>query len=124
MGECTEGAPLCAKFHPHRCNNKGIEPPKPKILLRFYQNSEYKRPAGAYPLRDFYAIRTVGTSFHIALAVKTWMDFLRGYGIIGVLRGSGYPQTFRTPSGKTVRQTPKVFEVQERTRGPLSPHQV
>ena len=28
------------------------------------------------------------------------------------------------PSGETVRQTPKVLEVQERARGPLSPCQV
>ena len=43
-----------AKFHLHRCNDKGIGPLKLKILLIFGQNVEYKRPAGAYPLCDFY----------------------------------------------------------------------
>jgi len=38
--------------------------------------------------------------------------------------GSGYPQMFSAPSGKTMRQTPNVLEVQERARGPLSPYQV
>jgi len=42
-----------AKFHPHRCNDKGVGPPKLKFLLRFDRDVEYKRPAGAYPLRDF-----------------------------------------------------------------------
>ena len=33
-----EGPLLCAKFHPHGCNDKGIGPPKLKFLLRFHQN--------------------------------------------------------------------------------------
>jgi len=41
---------------PHRCNARGIGPPKLKFLLRFDQNVEYKRPTGAYPLRDFRKI--------------------------------------------------------------------
>ena len=53
---------LRAKFHPHRCNDKGVGPPKLKFLLRFDRNVEYKRPAGAYPLRDFHKICTVCTS--------------------------------------------------------------
>jgi len=40
------------------------------------------------------------------------------------LTGSGYPQIFSASSGETVRQTPKVLEVQERARGPLSPSQL
>ena len=38
------GGPLLrAKFHPHRCNDKGIGPLKLKILLIFGQNVEYKQ---------------------------------------------------------------------------------
>ena len=44
MEEGTEGH---AKFHPHRCNDKGVGPPKLKFLLRFDRNVEYKRPACA-----------------------------------------------------------------------------
>ena len=32
---------LHAKFHPHRCNDKGIGAPKLKFLLRFDQNVQY-----------------------------------------------------------------------------------
>jgi len=39
-----EGPLLCAKFHPHRCSNKGIVPQKQKFLLIFDQNVEYNRP--------------------------------------------------------------------------------
>jgi len=42
--EGTEGPVLRAKFHSHRCNDKGIEPPKLKFLLRFDQNVEYEIP--------------------------------------------------------------------------------
>jgi len=49
MQEVTE-----AKFHPHRCNDKGTAPSKLKfVLLRFDENVEYKGPARAYLLRDF-----------------------------------------------------------------------
>ena len=43
-------------------------PPKLKFLLRFDQNVKYKRPAGAYPLRDFHKIYRVCTPFQDALA--------------------------------------------------------
>jgi len=45
------------------------------------------------------------------LAVKIWLDLLKGvmelWGF--KLRGSGYPQIFSTPSGETMRHTPKSF---------------
>ena len=67
---CTDGGEIWhgggdrihAKFHPQRCNDKGVGPPKLKFLLRFDRNVEYKRPAGAYPLRDFHKICTVCTT--------------------------------------------------------------
>jgi len=37
---------------------------------------------------------------------------------------SGYPQIFSAPSDETMRQTPKVLDVQEHARGSLSPCQV
>jgi len=62
-GGGAEGPLLRAKLHPHRCNYKGVGPQKLKFLLRFDQNVEYKRPAGAYPLRDFHKICRVCTPF-------------------------------------------------------------
>ena len=66
----TEGPLIHAKFHPHRCNDKGVGPPKLKSLLGFDRNVEYKRPTGAYPLGDFHKICGVCTPFQDALAVK------------------------------------------------------
>ena len=83
--EGAEGPLLPAKFHPHRCNDKGVGPQKQKYLLRFDQNVEYKRPAGAYPLCDFHKVCRVCTPFQVALAVKIWLDLLKGYGVMGVL---------------------------------------
>jgi len=85
MKEGTKGR-IHAKFHHHRCNVKGIGPPKLKFLLRFDQNVEYKRPAGAYPLRDFHEICRLFTSFQGALAFKISLDLLRVYRVMGVLR--------------------------------------
>jgi len=58
-GEIWHGGGDRAKFHPNRCNDKGVGPPKLKFLLRYDQNVKYKRPAGAYPLRDFFTTCTV-----------------------------------------------------------------
>jgi len=93
------GALLHVKFHPNRCNDKGIGPPKLKFLLRFDQNVEYKCPAGAYPLRDFYKICRVCTSFQDALAVKISLDLLKGLWSYGGFKitVSGYPQIFSAP---------------------------
>jgi len=48
-----EGPVLHAKFCPHRYNDDGIGPQKLRILLKFDEISEYKRPSGAYPLHNF-----------------------------------------------------------------------
>jgi len=73
--------------------------PKLKFLLRFDQNVEYKRPAGAYPSHDFHKICRVCTTFQIALAVKISLDLLEGLWSYGgfKLMGSGYPQIFSVP---------------------------
>ena len=90
------GPLLHAKFHPHRCNDKGVGPQKLKFLLRFDQNVEYKRPAGAYPLHDFHKICRVCTPFQDVLGVKISLDLLKGLWSYGSfkLRGTGYPQIF------------------------------
>jgi len=105
------GSLLRAKFHPHRCKDKGIGPPKLKFLLIFDQNVEYKRHVGAYPLHAFYKICRICTPFKDALAVKVTLDLPKGlwsYGSFN-LTGSGYPQIFSAPSGETIRQTTKRF---------------
>jgi len=100
MEEGTFGPLLHAKFHPHRCNDMGVGPPKLKFLLRFDRNVEYKRPVGAYPLRDFHKICRVCTSFQDAFTgVKILLDLLKGLWSYGgfKLRGSGCPQIFSAP---------------------------
>ena len=93
-GGGTFGPLLHAKFHPHRCNDKGVGPPKLKFLLRFDRNLEYKCPAGAYPLRDFHKICRVCTSFQDALGIKIWLDLLKGLWSYGGFKlwGLGFPQ--------------------------------
>jgi len=100
------GPLLHAKFHPHRCKDKGIGPPKLKYLLIFDQNVEYKRSVGAYPLHDFYKICRICTSFKDVLAVKVSLDLPRGLWSYGGfnLTGSGYPQIFSALSGETMRK--------------------
>ena len=95
----TYGPLLHAKFHPHRCNDKGVGPPKLKFLLRFDRNVEYKRPAGAYPLRNFHKICRVCIPFQDALGIKSLLDLLKGLWSYGgfKLRGSGCPQMFSAP---------------------------
>ena len=60
-----------------------------------------------------------------ALAVKIWVDLLEGLrsGVCFKLRGSGYPKNFQRPlAAKLCDRHPKsFFDVQELTRGPLSP---
>jgi len=55
------------------------------------------------------------TSFNDALAVKISWDLLKGLWRYGdfELMGSGYPIFLAPLSGETMRQTPKVLEVQE-----------
>ena len=74
-----------AKFHPNRCNDKGAGPQKLKFLLRFDQNVEYKRPTGAYPLRDFHQICSFCTPFQDASRVKISLDLLKVLWSYGVL---------------------------------------
>jgi len=99
MEEGTEGPLLLAKFRPHRCNDKGVGPKKLNFLLRFDQNVEYKRSAGAYPSRDFHKICSFCTPFQDALGVKIWLDLLEGLWSYGgfKLRRSGFPKIFSAP---------------------------
>ena len=72
-----ERTEIHAKFDPHRCNDKGVGPQALKFLLRFDQNVEYKRPAGAIPLCDFHKICRVCIPFQDVLAIKIWLDLLK-----------------------------------------------
>jgi len=102
--------PPC-QISPPSVQRLGYRTPKTEILLRFDQNVEYKRPAGAYPLRDFHKICIAWTPFQDALAVKILLDLLKGYGVMGVLswRGLVIPKFSAPSSGKTMYQTPKSF---------------
>ena len=69
-----------------------------KILLKFDQTSEYKRPAAAYPLHDFHAFCRICTSFQVSQLLK--MDgFAKGvmalYGL--QVEGVVFPQIFSVP---------------------------
>jgi len=83
--EWTFGLLLRAKFHPHRCNDKGIEHSKLKILLKFDQTSEYKRHAGGYSFSDFREIFSVCTALQDALTDKIGWICSRLNEVMGIL---------------------------------------
>jgi len=87
---------------------------------------EYKRPAGRYPLRDFYKIRRVFTTFHGVVAVKISLDLLKRLWSYGGFKLTGLviPKFSAPLAAKVCVRPPKVLEVQERAQGPLSPCQV
>ena len=70
-------SPPPCQIHPNRRNDKVVGPQRLTFLVRFDQNVEYKRPAEAYPLRDFHKICSVCTPFQEALAVKTRYKFCK-----------------------------------------------
>ena len=78
---------------------QGCRTPKLKFLLRFDQNVEYKRPAGAYPVRDFHETCRVCTPFQDALAGKISLDLFKGLRSYGgfKLMVSGFCQIFSSP---------------------------
>ena len=85
---------------------------------------EYKRPAGAYPLRNFHKICKVCTPFQVALALKILLDLLKGLRSYGGFKstGSGYPQILSAAlATKLCVRDPQVLAVQERA---LSPCQI
>ena len=89
----------------------GIGAPKLKFLLRLDQNVQYKRPAGAYPLRDFHKIYTICTAFQYALAFEISLDLLKGLWRYGgfKLTGSGYLQHFQRPLAAKLCVRPQKF---------------
>jgi len=103
---CTDGVKFRAEGTPSTVPNftpsmqqQGYTTPKVKFLLRFDQNVKYKRPAGAYPLRNFHKICRVCTLFQDASAAKISLDMLKGLWSYPrfKLRGSGYSQIFSAP---------------------------
>ena len=87
-----------ANFHPIGAKIR-VRTPKTEILLRFDQNVEYKRTAGAYPWRNFHKIYGVCASFRVALAFNISLDLLKELCSYGgfKLTGSGYHQIFIAP---------------------------
>jgi len=102
----TECPLLCAKFHPHWCNDKGIRPPKLKFYWYLIQMWNIC-PTGAYSLRDFHKICRICTSFQDALAVKVSLDL--PYGGVLIWQGLVSPKFSVPPSSKTMRQMPKML---------------
>ena len=83
----------------------GVWDPKTE---NFDEISEYKRPAGAYPLRDFHEICSIFRLFEATSAVKIWTESHKGlqrYGAFN-LRELVSPKFSASLSGETIRQTP------------------
>jgi len=106
-GGGDQRSPPPCQISPPSVQRLGYRTPK----LRFDQNVEYKRPAGAYPLCDFHKIYRVCIPFQVALAVKISLDLLNGCGVMGVLswRGLVIPKFSAPPAAKLCVRPPKVF---------------
>ena len=111
---CTDGGEI---WHAGGCQislpsvqRQGCRAPKLIFLLRFDRNVEYKRPAVAYPLRDFHKICRLCTSFQDALGVKILLDLLTQLWSYGgfKLRGLVAPKFSAPPSGETASD-PRTF---------------
>jgi len=76
---------LQAKFHSIGATVRVYGPKKTKFLLRFDQNVEFKRPAGAYPLRDFHKFAEFVSCYRIRQLLKYRWICSMGYGVMGVL---------------------------------------
>ena len=72
---------------------------------------ECKRPAGAYPLRDFHKSCRVSTAFQVALGVKISLDLLKELRCYGdfKLRCLVIHTFSAPPSGETMGQITKRF---------------
>ena len=70
----NEGQIWCAiaKFHPIGATVR-VQDHQTEIFTEIW----YKRPAGAYPLRDFHKICKICTPFQDALAIKISLDLLK-----------------------------------------------
>ena len=103
----------------------GCRSPKSEIFTEIW-SCGIQTPTGAYHLRDFQKICRVCNRFSMRQLLKFGWICSRGYGVMGVSswRCKVIPKLSAPPSGETMRHTPKVLEVQERARGPLSPCQV
>jgi len=76
-------------------------------------------------MRDFHKIAEFVPCFRMRWLLKFCWICSRGYRVTGLSwRGLVILKFSAPPSGETMRQTPKVLEVQERARGPLSQYQV
>ena len=121
------GGPLLrAKFHAHRCNDKGVGHQKLKFLLRFDQTVEYKRPL-RIPCSIFTKFAQFVPHFRMRWVLKFRWICSMAYGVIGVLSWWCLvaAKFSAARSGETICIRPqKVLEVQERARGPLSPCQL
>ena len=87
------GPLLHAKYHPHRCNNKGIGPKNRNFYWNLIKMWNIKA------LHDFHKICRVCTPFQDVLPFKISLDLLKGLWSYGnfKLRGSGFSQIFSAP---------------------------
>ena len=118
---------LHAKFHPHWCNDKGVGP---RHNWKFHWSFTKFWNVNALQRRIPCVIFTKFAEFVPCFKMRYLLKFgwicSRGYGVMGIFKVEGwiFHKFSDPPCGEIMRRTPKVLEVQERARGPLSPCQV
>jgi len=94
------GGDLCAKFNPHRCNDRGSGPQNWYFYSDLTKIWNINAPQRSIPCTIFfYKIYRFSTSSQDALGVKIWLDLLEGWWSYGgfKLRASGFPHIFSAP---------------------------
>jgi len=107
----TKGPLLRAKFHPHRCNDKGVGPKNWNFYSDLTKMWNINAPQGHIPCAIFTQFAEFVPHFRMRWLLKFGWICSRGYGVMGVLSWGGLvsPKFSVPPSGATVRQTPKCF---------------
>jgi len=127
---CTDGGEiwhggLRVKFHPHRCNDQGIGPPK---LKNFYWDLTKMWNINAPQGRILCVIFTSfaqNSLYPVARCVscQNSLDLLKGLWSYGFLSWGGLvtPRFSAPPSGETMHHTPKSFsDARTRSRSSIT----
>jgi len=107
----TRGPLLHAKFHPHRCNDKGVGPQNWNFYSDLTEMWNINAPQRRIPCAIFTKFAEFEPHFRVRWVLKFCWICPRGYGVMGVLSWGGRVSSkfSAPPSGETMRQTTKRF---------------
>jgi len=99
------------KFHPHRCNDKGVGPQNWNFYSDLTEIWNINAQQGRIPCAILTKFAEFVPRFRMRWVLKFGWIFSRGYGVMEVLSWGGRvsPKFSAPPSGEIMRQTRKHF---------------